>query len=284
MNADLIVKIYKIHPLREAIMLGVLIFIISFLSSYFILHHSLKAEKEEIKEGMLRQVKIMATLIDGDVHPEIAHEGTETTMAYKTAIKPLSRALLETCDIKLDRFEQILNPEHGCSITFIYTVIQKAGKVYYVLDPWPAGIPSPNNPKVEMKSYIMDHYGEANDDLLQAFRDKSATTTDIYKDAWGEYFSAYAPFYNSADEFVGIVGVDMKAERYLERLKPIKVAATRAFVATFFIAYLVASIIWFLRNFTLIINTKRIDLKQRYEKLVCETKSSSLGQRDKDDI
>ena len=263
---DLIVKKYNIHPLREGILFGVALLIVGFSSNYFILHHALNAEIQEIKEGMIRQAKILATLIDGDLHATFTSPLQETTSEYQQAIKPLSRALLESCDNRLDNFKQIFEVENGCSLIFIYTIIQRNNKVHYVLDPWPKGIMSPNNPELEMRSRIMEEYNEANETIIQALTTHKGMATNVYPDAWGQFISAYAPFYNKQGEFVGIVGIDMKAERYLNRLKPIKTAANRAFVAIFCIAYLVGSIIWFLRNFILVINTRRLVLKRYLDK------------------
>lgn len=265
-------KAYVIRPLREGILVGLAILFVAVITTYFILHHALIAEKQEIREGMLRQAKIVATLVDGDAHPTFLNPKQENSLEYQASIRPLGRTLLESCDKRLSSYEEIFDPSNGCSLIFVYTVILKDEKVHYILDPWPPGIESPDSPGVEMKSDIMDEYPDANPHMIHALKNQTANTTEVYSDDWGNFISAYAPFYNSQHEFVGIVGIDMKADRYIKRLEPIKRAATRAFLAVSIIAYLVGAIVWFLRRFALIINTKRLALLDAHSKLLSELK------------
>lgn len=265
MDDYLTAKQYRIHPIREGLAVGLAIWVVAMVTTYFILHHSLRAEEEEIREGMLRQAKIIATLVDGDQHPEFISKDQENSDTYQAAIRPLARALLESCDERIKNFEAIFDKENGCSLIFIYTAILVDEDVFYVLDPWPSGIYSPDSPDVEMKSHIMDKYPDANANMIAALKDGKAMTTEVFEDVWGDFISAYAPFYNSREEFVGIVGVDMRADRYTERLKPIKRAANRAFLAISIIAYVMGAVVWFLRRFTLIINTKRFALLEAYQ-------------------
>jgi len=268
-------KVYSIRPLLEGIIVGLAILLVAVITTYFILHHALIAEKQEIREGMLRQAKIIATLIDGDAHPMFIDPSQEDSSEYQANILPLGRGLLESCDKRLSEYEEIFDLANGCSLIFIYTVILKNEKVYYILDPWPSDIESPDSPGVEMKSHIMDEYPDANPHMIHALKNQMADTTEVYADEWGHFISAYAPFYNSKGEFVGIVGIDMKADRYVKRLEPIKRAATRAFLAVSIIAYLVGATVWFLRRFILIINTKRLALLDAYLKLHRELKQGN---------
>lgn len=257
-------KDYNIKPLREALLVGFVVFSVTMLTTYFILYHALNAEKAEISEGMLRQAKIVATLIDGEQHKTFTDPSQESSPEYQQAIEPLKRALLESCDRRLETFEQLLEKQSGCSLIFIYTVILRNDEIYYILDPWPSGIFSPDAPGVEMKSDIMEHYPEATPQMYQALTQRMATTTDVFHDVWGSFISAYAPFYDSEGEFVGIVGVDMRADTYLKRLEPIKTAAQRTFVCLFFVSYVMAATVWFLRNFSLQLNRKRYALYRFY--------------------
>ena len=118
-----------------------------------------------------------------------------------------------------------------------------------------------------MRSNLMDEYAEANPQLLAALEGKKTNFTKVYEDSWGKFISAYAPFYDSQGNFVGIVGVDMKADRYVARLAPIKTAAIRTFLAVTIIAYLMGAVVWFLRRFLLIVNQKRIGLRNAYDEV-----------------
>ena len=54
-------------------------------------------------------------------------------------------------------------------------------------------------------------------------------------------------------------------KNYFERLAPIKRATTRTMVAGFFIAFLIASLVWFTRNFGMKINDKRLKIIESYK-------------------
>ena len=63
--------------------------------------------------------------------------------------------------------------------------------------------------------------------------------------------------------FYGVLGLDIQSPEYFQRLEPIKRATVRAMVTGFFVAFLTASMIWFLRNFILVVNERRFKLYRR---------------------
>ena len=114
----------------------------------------------------------------------------------------------------------------------------------------------------------MDEYTEASSEIIQALKhQKVVVSEEPYSDRWGSFVSGYIPFYDSKGDFSGVLGIDIEAKNYFERLAPIKRATTRTMVAGFFIAFLISSVVWFTRNFGLVVNEKRL---AAYEKFMAD--------------
>ena len=239
-------KEYRIFPLFEALFIGFSVFFAIFFTTYFIYHHALNAQKGEIKEGLLRTAQVVATFIDGDQHKLFTDANQEQTDSYKTSIRPFEAAL------KADR-----------SIKYLYTAIIKDNKVYFILDPTPEG--DADGDGVDDKAHIMDEYTEASSEIIQALKhQKVVVSEEPYSDRWGSFVSGYIPFYDSKGDFSGVLGIDIEAKNYFERLAPIKRATTRTMVAGFFIAFLIGSVVWFTRNFGLVVNEKRLAAYEKF--------------------
>ena len=136
-------------------------------------------------------------------------------------------------------------------------MILRDGVVHFILDPTPPG--DADGDGVEDRSPIMQVYEHPTSKMLAAFETGRATVEDqVYTDPWGTFLSGYAPFFTSDGTLAGVVGLDIAADDYLERLEPIRRATIRAVVTGWFAAFLVGAIIWFVRHFTREINQKRL--------------------------
>jgi len=85
------VREYSIYPLAEAAGFGVAVFIAIFLTTYFIYHHALNAQKGEIKQGLVRTGAVLASFIDGDLQKQFTSRDQESTDLYNTALEPLKK-------------------------------------------------------------------------------------------------------------------------------------------------------------------------------------------------
>ena len=243
---------YRIRPFKEAVVITIAIFMVVFSVSYFIYVRALDAQKGEIREGLIRTAMVIATMLDGDVHKQFKNRSQESGELYKNFIKPLEK-VLATDD----------------TVVFIYTTILKGDQVYFVVDPTVEG--DSDGDGVDDKSHIMELYADADAALRLALTEQKAVPTDEpYTDKWGSFMSAYVPFYDNKGEFVGVLGIDIKAENYFTRLKPMLRATVRAMVAGFFVAFLVGSLVWFMRNFSLIINRHRVEISNDFEGMKSE--------------
>lgn len=237
---------YRIYPLAEAISIGVAVFAAIMLTTYFIYHHALAAQKGEIREGLVRTGAVLAAFIDGDLHKTFTSREQESGEDYKRALLP---------------FESTL--EADPSIAFVYTAILRNDKVYFVLDPTPSG--DADGDGVDDKAHIMDVYPEASEEMLRALKEQTVVTSEEpYVDRWGSFVSGYIPFYDTDGQFVGVLGIDIDSTNYFARLAPIKRATIRAMVTGFFIAFLIGALVWFMRHFSQVINHRRLTLFSDY--------------------
>ncbi len=252
---------YRIRPLREAVAVGLVVFVAIFFTTYFIYARAIDAQKSEIQQSLLRTASVVRTLIDPEQHRQFKTAEDEYTPAYQSAIAPLIAA-------------KQADPQ----ITYLYTaILGDDDKVYFIYDV----TPTPTDPEVEDTSVaVMEEYTEAqqNPEIMTALRERTTVvSTDFYFDQWCKdgCISGYVPLKDAAGEFYGVLGLDIQSPEYFLRLQPIKRATVRAMVTGFFVAFITASMIWFLRNFILIVNERRHKLYQR----AVESRSNALGNR-----
>lgn len=226
-------------PKIEGIIIGTGILIVLELVIHFIYINALEAQKGEIFEGLHRTGMVISTLLDEEKHQLLIKSEQEDSLVYLEQLAPLKSVI-----------------DSDSTIEFVYTMIQKKQKngkkeIYFILDPTPPGLDA-NNDGIEDKSHLMDKYLSPGKELLEAFKTKTITISEeVYYDQWGGHISAFIPFYDKEQQFVGVLGIDISATTYEERLAPIRKATLRAMITTLFISYLCGLAIWFLRNFCL---------------------------------
>jgi methyl-accepting chemotaxis protein len=84
----------------------------------------------------------------------------------------------------------------GDDIEYIYTMRQVGDELQFVVDA-----------DMEDAAAVGDTY-ESYDVIEQAFDGNVAVDNDVTSDEWGRFYSGFAPIYNSANDIVGVVGVD----------------------------------------------------------------------------
>ena len=224
----------RISPKSEGFIAFIGVLLILEFVTYFIYHNALLAQKGEIFEGLYRTSRVVKTLIDKEKHNLINRAEQEQTNIYKELIKPLEYAL-----------------HSDTTIEFIYTMKQfetdSIKEIRFILDAAVAG--DKNNDGVDDKSHVMELYENPSEELIRCFNDTVITVTkDVYYDSWGGHVGCFVPFFNAENEFIGVLGVDISAKTYNERLQPIKRATQRAMITMFFISYLSGLVIWLLRS------------------------------------
>ncbi|MCM8539293.1 MAG: hypothetical protein NE328_03390 [Lentisphaeraceae bacterium] len=250
------VQNYKFFPLYEGLFIGVTSLISLQLVIYFLYFHARAAQDGEIKEGLLRTAKIVASSIDVEAHKKLHSKKMQNDPLYQQSLSPLKKALESDEDIE-----------------YIYTTVMKDGKVFFILDAADPG--DSDGDGVEDKSLILDSYEDASVELVEALKNKQALTSDKpYEDSWGHHISVFVPFYDTAGEMEGALCIDVSAKRYFERLAPIKTAAQRAAVGAFVMSFFFGLSVWFLRSFSRQMNTSRRRIAKDFEAFFNQKKSS----------
>ena len=245
---------YRFYPIAEAILIGLSVFFAILVTTYFIYFHALNAQKGEIREGLLRAGAVGASFVDGEAHRQFISRDQEQSAAYKKAIQPLINTL-----------------QSDPSIAYVYTLVMKDNKVYFVLDPTPPG--DKDGDGIDDKSHIMQEYAEASPLVVRALKEHvRISENEPYRDRWGSFMSAYIPVYDQHEIFVCILAMDIRADNYFERLEPIRRATIRAMVTGFFISFLIGAMVWFTRNFSKIMNRSRHKIYTDYQALKNSTK------------
>lgn len=239
---------YRIRPASEGAVVFIGLILATFTTVFFIYERALEAQKQEIRQGLLRTARILSTLVDAQVHRSFVDAKQETSDAFIHAENTLIRA-------------RDADPQ----IAFLYTAILDGETVRFVLDATPA----PPAGEEDARVALLEAYPDPPAEIVQALREQTTTaSSEPYTDEWGTFVSAYVPLQDAKGDFYGVLGLDLEVSEYLARLEPIQRATQRALVTAFFIALLTAMGVWFLRRFILILHRRRNALYEQLRTLV----------------
>ena len=135
---------------------------------------------EQCKNNARNSAKIAAERIDGDILGQIK-AGDEKTENYKEILSQLQDFLC------------------GDDIKYIYTMRMNGDRLEFIVDA-----------DTEEGAAIGEEY-EIYDEIAEAFDGNATVDSEMTSDEWGDFYSAFAPVYNSSGEIAGIVGVDCSA-------------------------------------------------------------------------
>ncbi|NDC06971.1 MAG: hypothetical protein EBZ86_06630, partial [Synechococcaceae bacterium WB9_2_069] len=251
-------------PAIEGILFTLAWLTLTNITIYFIYVRAVEAVKEQIREGLLRNVSAAATLIDGDQHKLFTSKAFKNDQGYINLITRLERVRKASRDVK-----------------YAYTNIIKGDKVYFIANGSPQG-DNDKDGRPDEAPQLMDPYPDAGLALRDALRfQKPTVDKEPYTDAWGTFYSAYAPFKDSKGKFVGTLGMDLELVTLKARLVPIGVAAQRAALTSDILAILFGAAVWFFRSRNRILEEQRglaISEKSKVELERIQERSSSAIQ------
>jgi GAF domain-containing protein/HAMP domain-containing protein len=146
----------------------------------------------QIQQRALLAVNLAVLQQDGDLHATLRDPGDENSPAY--------RAILA-------QNEQIMQGDPDISSIFTMR-LDENGNIYFVTDVVRDDLSVLRGPA---------ELGELYPDPSIVLEENIATLTtaivedDIYSDSWGDFISAYAPFYRSDGTLEAVIGVDISA-------------------------------------------------------------------------
>jgi HAMP domain-containing protein len=149
-----------------------------------------KALKDTMKDELKAVASVVATQINGD-SLSVLKNGDETKATF-TKIR--------------DQLNTIRRSHED--IRFLYTMKKVKDKVFFVVDS-DYGI-------TEDGAKIGDEYTEINPQLIEGFT-KVSVDNDFTVDQWGTVITGYAPIKDNKNNIIGMIGVDMAAERVIQK-------------------------------------------------------------------
>lgn len=191
----------KRAALRDGVISACVLLLVSAFVGAFVFYNGAHGLKLEVQSYISSVAGSAAELLDGDGHKEITSPDQQNGPLYEKLRAPFFKLL-----------------RANTNIAYIYTLIEKDGKPYFILD---SSIPRPGDKNEP--SNVMERYDDASPVLLDALKSHSARVEeDAYTDEWGTFLSAYAPIYDSKHEFIGIAGADIRLEDYNKQLADIR--------------------------------------------------------------
>ena len=189
-----------ISPKKDAFKAGVTVFLVTIICNATIAFMSRNSMRDVVQNELSTIAGVAAILTNGDLHKTLVKSEQKNSEDYLKVQEPYRQILKSNSDIR-----------------YVYTLILKDNKDYFVIDtqqPSPEGLKLKDGERKDTAN-IMEEYKDVSPNLDQALRKKKAfVEEDVYTDEWGTVISAYAPFYDSKGEFVGIVGIDLDATDY----------------------------------------------------------------------
>lgn len=168
--------------IRAKIITGMImcVLIVTNLIGWVFIIQSNNVMLKQCKRNAISSAKIAADRVDGDLLEKI-HVGDEGTENFKVILAQLQNFLA------------------GDDIKYIYTMRMNGERLEFIVDA-----------DTEDGAAIGEEY-EIYDEIAEAFKGNVTVDSEMTSDEWGDFYSAFAPVYNSSNRLVGIVGVDCSA-------------------------------------------------------------------------
>ncbi|QMV16850.1 PDC sensor domain-containing protein [Vibrio spartinae] len=201
------------------------------ITTYLLYAKSVGALEEQIKAGLMSTVSASATTLDGDIHRHFQADTSPDEPEYHAMA------------MHMERIRQA-----ATGVRYIYTCILKPQGVYFVVNPSPQndgdgdGIPDP-------PPALMTLYDDAPQELIAALTHQEVSVSSMpYRDQWGTFISAYAPFYDAQGEFVGVLAMDLELSGFYKRLSQIQRVFGKAKIIILFIGLVTGLVVWWIRR------------------------------------
>ncbi|MBL9216112.1 MAG: response regulator [Opitutaceae bacterium] len=229
MSADRPTSSESIRPIREGLLAGATVFLVSCIGLAFVYHFARQAQVESVREELAALARSLAVQIDGDAHQALTSPEQMGSPEHLRALAPL---------VAFHR----ANPR----LYYVYTAVLKNDAIHlvlgtdYLLSP-PQGSEPPDP--------IMTPYQGDDPEFLVALREaRVVTNAKPVADGQGTFMSGFAPFYDSQHRFVGVAGVDMELSDLLARLARIRSIAYLALSGVGLLSLAAGIIVWRLRR------------------------------------
>lgn len=222
-------SVQHIRPIRDALVAGAVVFLISCLGIALVFHRAEESHLEAVRWELLQLARTAATLVDPVLHEQLQKPDQTLSPIHLQALKPLVR------------FHQAAR-----NVIYLYTARERQGEIQFVLG-------TDTLFRVEGDDLPADPIGTrytGNDPFIRkAFATQRETvSTEIVQEKVRSYISAYVPLFDDDHHFYGVLGVDMVSTDFEHRMADIRVAALYSLLVVSLLAVLIAYLTYWFRS------------------------------------
>ncbi|MGO9039065.1 MAG: ATP-binding protein [Steroidobacteraceae bacterium] len=212
------------RPLAHGILAGAAVLSISSLGLFYVWHSARAAQLDAVRTELAQLARTAATLVDGDRHRSITSQEQAGSPEHLALLAPLVKFHKAASDI-----------------IYVYTAVLDGDRIYYVLGTdylyRVSGDSEPPDP-------IMKPDDTFDPTLRRAlYRHEVAVNDEPVRERVRSYMSAYAPFFDRAGRFAGVVGIDMWVRDFDARIASIRNAGIIAFSAVALLSVLTGLVV-----------------------------------------
>src|ERR1700736_5159145 len=212
-------------PLVHGLLAGALILVIASCGLFYLWSSAREAQLGAVRNELAQLARVAATLVDGDLHKTLKSDAQAGSAEHLALLAPLVRFHKATSDI-----------------IYVYTAVLANSRVYYVLG---TDYLYKAQPDSLAPDPIMFPHDTLDPSLRRALQNHEvAVNVEPVREQLRSYMSAYAPFFDSAGAFVGVVGVDMWLKDFDARAAVIRRAGTVALVAVTLLSFLAGMVVF----------------------------------------
>lgn len=193
-------------------------------------HSAREAIGREVRENLARLASAVAATIDAEAHAALTEPEQQNSDTYARLNAPLAQAIRKTDGVE-----------------YIYTLRPIDGALHFVLDGTPQG--DADGDGVEDHSFLMDLYEDPDPAAWRAVLENRVVVTEQpYTDAWGTFLSGFAPIRLEDGRVDGVVGVDVSAAEFANRLAQVDRAAAWALLPCALLGMVAGLLAWWVTH------------------------------------
>jgi signal transduction histidine kinase/ActR/RegA family two-component response regulator len=220
----------NIHPLRDAVLAGIITFVTSAVGLSIIYVKAREAQLAAVRTEMLQLARSMAAEVDGDLHKTIVSPAQAGSPEHERLLAPLVRMHRAARDV-----------------WYVYTGVYRDGRIYWVLDTaYHYRVPG----NVAPVDPIMMMYAAREPLYEHAFREGlEFTDFEPRLDDGHYYLSAAVPIRDRSGAVVAMLGIDMVLDALADRMAVVRGAFAFALVVVLLMSIAAGVVAHRLRQF-----------------------------------
>lgn len=200
-------------------------------SSHLLYQKSLNALEQEIKLGLLSNVKAATTTLSANLHQQIDPAKGPDDPPYRQLAEQMEKIRLQTQDVR-----------------YIYTIVMRENRPYFMVNPSPQN-DSDGDGLADPAPALLASYDHAPAELLTAFTSNSPqVSASPYQDQWGVFISAYAPLITEDGKTIAVLAMDLELSSFYQRRKPVSEVFGKAVLIIVFLSLIVGLLVYVLQG------------------------------------